>query len=71
VLGAVGSRPIRAKAAEDSLRGKPLTEDAIRAAADLAFRPAKPLDNTDFTIGWRKEVVRPEVARALREVAGR
>ena len=71
VLGAVGSRPIRAKAAEDSLRGKPLTEDAIRAAADLAYRPAKPLDNTDFTIGWRKEIVRPEVARALREVAGR
>ena len=70
VLGAVGSRPIRAKAAEDALRGKALTEDAIRAAADLAFRPAKPLDNTDFTIGWRKEIVRPEVARALREVAG-
>jgi len=71
VLGAVGSRPIRAKAAEDALRGKALTEEAIRAAADLAFRPAKPLDNTDFTIGWRKEIVRPEVARALREVAGR
>jgi 4-hydroxybenzoyl-CoA reductase subunit beta len=71
VLGAVGSHPIRATAAEDALRGKPLTEDAIRAAADLAYRPAKPLDNTDFTIGWRKEIVRPEVARALREVAGR
>jgi len=71
VLGAVGSRPIRARAAEDALRGKALTEEAIRAAADLASRPAKPLDNTDFTIGWRKEIVRPEVARALREVAGR
>jgi 4-hydroxybenzoyl-CoA reductase subunit beta len=70
VLGAVGSHPIRAKAAEDLLRGQPLTEERIRAAADAAHRPAKPLDNTDFTIGWRKEIVRPEVARALREVAG-
>jgi 4-hydroxybenzoyl-CoA reductase subunit beta len=71
VLGAVGSRPLRAKAAEDLLRGKPLTEDNVRAAAEAAWRPAKPLDNTDFTIGWRKEIVKPEVARALREVAGR
>ncbi len=71
VLGAVGSRPLRAKAAEDLLRGRPLTEEAIRAAADAAWKPARPMDNTDFTIGWRKEIVRPEVARALRAVAGR
>jgi 4-hydroxybenzoyl-CoA reductase subunit beta len=70
VLGAVGSRPVRATAAEDLLRGRPLTEDAIRAAADAAFRPAKPMDNADFTLSWRKEIVRPEVARALREVRG-
>jgi 4-hydroxybenzoyl-CoA reductase subunit beta len=71
VLGAVGSAPLRATEAEDLLRGKPLDEAAVRAAADAAWRPARPLDNTDFTIGWRKEIVRPEVARALREVAGR
>jgi 4-hydroxybenzoyl-CoA reductase subunit beta len=70
VLGAVGSRPLRARAAEDLLRGKPLTEEAVRAAAEAAWEPARPLDNTDFTIGWRKEIVRPEVARALRTVAG-
>ncbi len=71
VLGAIGSRPLRARAAEDLLRGKPLTEERIRAAADAAWKPAKPMDNTDLTLGWRKEIVRPEVARALREVAGR
>ena len=69
VLGAVGSRPLRAKAAEDLLRGQPLTEERIRAAADAAWKPAKPMDNTDLTLGWRKDLVRPEVARALREVA--
>jgi len=71
VLGAVASFPLRARAAEALLRGKPLTEDLIRAAADAAWRPAKPMDNTDFTLGWRKDIVRPEVARALREVGGR
>jgi 4-hydroxybenzoyl-CoA reductase subunit beta len=69
VLGAVGSHPVRALAAEDHLRGRALDEERIREAADLAAKPAKPMDNTDFTIPWRKEVVRPEVARALRAVA--
>jgi 4-hydroxybenzoyl-CoA reductase subunit beta len=69
VLGAVASRPVRMKAAEDLLRGNPLTEERIRAAADAAWKPARPMDNTDLTLGWRKEIVRPEVARALRSLA--
>jgi len=68
VLGAVGSHPKRAHEAEDLLRGNPLDEEHVRAAADAAWKPAKPMDNTDFTIGWRKEIVKPEVARALREL---
>ena len=68
VLGAIASRPFRAKAAEDLLRGKPLTEDRIRAAADAAWKPARPMDNTDLTLGWRKEIVRPELTRALRAI---
>ena len=69
VLGAVGSHPLRARAAEDLLRGLPLTEDRLRAAADAAAKPAKPMDNTDLTLSWRKEMVKVEVARALREIA--
>ena len=71
VLGAVGSHPLRATAAEDLLRGHPLTEERIRAAAVAAARPAKPMDNTDLTLGWRKEMVKVEVARALREILPR
>lgn len=70
VLGAVGSAPLRATAAEDLLRGKPLTEEAMRAAGEAAWKPAKPMDNTDLTLGWRKDIVKPEVARALQEIAG-
>ena len=69
MLGAVASRPLRVKGAEDLLRGKPLTEESMRAAADLAWRIAKPMDNTDLTLGWRKDIVRPEVVRALRSLA--
>ena len=37
---------------------------------DYSFKPAKPLDNADLGYAWRKRMVRVEVARALRELAG-
>jgi 4-hydroxybenzoyl-CoA reductase subunit beta len=70
VLGAIASSPKRMTAAEDLLRGQPLDEEHLRAAADACWRPARPMDNTDLTLGWRKDIVRPEVMRALREAAG-
>jgi 4-hydroxybenzoyl-CoA reductase subunit beta len=69
VLGSVASRPVAvAEAAE--LTGRPLTDDAIEKLADAASRFAKPLDNTDFSLGWRKRVARAYVAGALRELRG-
>ena len=47
------------------LIGHPLTDESITAAATAAARRAKPLDNTDFTIGWRKDMVPVYVRRAL------
>jgi len=52
------------------LRGQRLTPDLIARSAQLAFQPAKPLDNADLTIGYRKKMARVYVERALREVAG-
>jgi 4-hydroxybenzoyl-CoA reductase subunit beta len=68
VLGAVGSHPIENAAAAESLIGRPLDEDSIEAAARAAAKPAKPLDNTDFTIGWRKDMVAVYVRRALEDI---
>jgi 4-hydroxybenzoyl-CoA reductase subunit beta len=65
VIGAVGSYPMSSDAAVAGLVGRPLTDETIAAAAALAARPAKPLDNTDFTIGWRKDMVPVYVRRAL------
>ena len=70
VLGAVSSRPLMAEKAAAALVGRPLTDESIAAAADLAFAVAKPMDNTDFALVWRKRVTRDFVTYALREVRG-
>ncbi|MDR7482602.1 MAG: FAD binding domain-containing protein [Armatimonadota bacterium] len=70
VLGAVASQPLRSPAAERLLLGQRLTPEVIDAAAEAAWKPSKPLDNTDLTLGYRKAMVRVYVRRALRELAG-
>jgi 4-hydroxybenzoyl-CoA reductase subunit beta len=70
VLGAVASRPIAAPAAVAVLVGRRLTDETIAEAAERAAQPAKPMDNTDFSLVWRKRVTRDFVAYALRELRG-
>jgi 4-hydroxybenzoyl-CoA reductase subunit beta len=70
VLGAVASRPVEAKSGAAVLVGNGLTDDAIGQAAERAAQPAKPMDNTDFTLVWRKRVTRDFVTYALRELRG-
>jgi len=70
VLGAVASHPVAAPQAADVLRGQRPTPDLIARAAQVAYQPAKPLDNADLTIGYRKKMARVFVERALRELAG-
>lgn len=70
VLGAVASRPVAADRAMAELSGETLSDDAIAAAAITASEVAKPMDNTDFELVWRKKMVRSLVADALREVRG-
>ena len=70
VLGAVASHPVASPQAADLLRGQRPTSDLIARAAQAAYQPAKPLDNADLTIGYRKKMARVYVERALRELAG-
>jgi 4-hydroxybenzoyl-CoA reductase subunit beta len=65
VLGGIGSAPDTVTGAAAALVGRPLDDESIEAAAKAAWRAGRPLDNTDFTISWRKEMIRPTVARAL------
>jgi 4-hydroxybenzoyl-CoA reductase subunit beta len=70
VLGAVASHPVVAADAAALLKGQRPDPELISRAAQAAFQPAKPLDNADLTIGYRKRMARVYVERALREVAG-
>ena len=53
-----------------SSRAETLTDEVIAEAATLAASRAKPMDNTDLDVYWRKEVVPTFVGYALREIRG-
>lgn len=70
VLGAVHTHPVEAVDAGGFLKGRRLDAETIDMAAGIAYKPARPLDNADLSYAWRKRMVRIEVARALRGLAG-
>ena len=70
VIGSAACRPLVAVDAAKSLAGRALNADTIAEAAVLAARIAKPLDNTDFDMSWRKKVAGEFVTLALRELRG-
>jgi 4-hydroxybenzoyl-CoA reductase subunit beta len=65
VLGGVGSRPLVAAEAARMLIGNKLEQDVIEAVAEAAWKPARPLDNTDMSHSYRKKMSRVYVKRAL------
>jgi 4-hydroxybenzoyl-CoA reductase subunit beta len=71
VLSAVASHPLEAVAAEAFLKGKQVNADTIRETADIAAKPAKPLDNADLSHFWRKRMVRVVVEQALQRATTR
>jgi 4-hydroxybenzoyl-CoA reductase subunit beta len=68
-LGAVSSRPLLTKAGE-LLVGRKLTDEAIAEVGRKVASVAKPMDNTDLDLYWRKDVVSEFVGYALREIRG-
>lgn len=69
VLGGVGSRPLECIESARLMIGQKLSRDVIDAAAEAAWKPARPLDNTDSTHGYRKKMARVYVTRALETLA--
>ena len=71
-LGAVGPTPLRATAAEASLRGLDhLTDESIHEAARLAEEAAAPIDDVRGSARYRRDMVRRLVGRALRVATNR
>jgi len=71
VLSAVASHPLRAPAAEAFLTGRRVDRSLFKEAAEIAAKPAKPLDNADMSHFWRKRMVRVVVEEALEKAMTR
>ncbi|OFZ90258.1 MAG: hypothetical protein A2W21_03390 [Betaproteobacteria bacterium RBG_16_66_20] len=69
-LGAVASRPFLVEKASEYLKGKALSDDVIAEACAMIASRAKPMDNTDMDLYWRKEVADDFAGYALRELRG-
>jgi 4-hydroxybenzoyl-CoA reductase subunit beta len=69
-LGAVASRPFLVEKAAQFLAGKKLGDDVIAEAAAMVASRAKPLDNTDLDLYWRKDMAGAYATYALQDVRG-
>ena len=69
VLGAVASHPVEATDAARLLIGQQLVPEVIAEVATVAARRAKPLDNADLTINYRKQITPVFIRRALASFA--
>jgi 4-hydroxybenzoyl-CoA reductase subunit beta len=69
-LGAVASRPFLVDKAGEFLKGKKLTDDVIEETSRLVASRAKPMDNADLDLYWRKDVTVQFASYALRELRG-
>jgi len=66
-LGVAAPTPIRAKHAEEALRGEKVTDKVLEQVAGLACREARPRDSFRCTAEYRKAMIRallPAVVRA-------
>ena len=67
----LGQVPIKARAAEQSLQGKPLDDAAIHAAADLAAAATNPTSDTRGPADYKRAMARTLTVRALRKALAR
>jgi 4-hydroxybenzoyl-CoA reductase subunit beta len=57
--------PLEVEGAGTALVGGRLEDESVRAAAEACYNRARPLDNTDHLMNYRKQMARPFSLRAL------
>jgi CO/xanthine dehydrogenase FAD-binding subunit len=65
VMGTVAPVPLRAKTAEDLLKGKVLTEQLAEAAAEAALRNATPLSKNKYKVMIAKSLIKTAISNAV------
>lgn len=70
VLGAVAPTPIRARRAEELVRGRALTKELIGIVAQTASEEARPIDDIRGYAEYRTKMVNVLTARAITQAIG-
>ncbi|SJM50164.1 xanthine dehydrogenase small subunit [Gulosibacter sp. 10] len=70
-LGGVAATPLRARAAEDALEGRPWSLDTIRAAAPVLAGEGTPMTDHRASAEYRSAVLRTSPERLFDELGGR
>jgi len=70
-LGASAPTPMRAKQAEEVLRGKKITDNLLKKAGEVASTEAQPISDIAASEEYRRELVRVLVARVGNEALAR
>jgi carbon-monoxide dehydrogenase medium subunit len=70
-LGSVAPIPMRAKEAEDFLRGRIISDESIQQAGDLASREVAPIDDIRGSAEYRRQMVKVLVMRGIKEAYNR
>jgi len=66
-LNSVASRIVRAKKAEEVLRGQPLTDTLLRQAGEIASTEVDPMDDNRGSAEYKREMVKVLVRRAVQQ----
>jgi carbon-monoxide dehydrogenase medium subunit len=66
-LGAVAPTPIRARRAEEILRGCRITDDLLEKAGQTAADESSPIDDARSSADYRRKMVKVLVMRAMRQ----
>jgi CO/xanthine dehydrogenase FAD-binding subunit len=67
-LGAVAPTVIRARKAEEQLKGNILNSELISEAAEVASQDTRPISDLRASADYRKEMVKTLVGRGIREI---
>jgi len=67
-LGSVATTPVRARRAEEALRGKRITRETIETAAAIVAEEVDPLDDVRGSAGYKREMARVWTRRALAQL---
>lgn len=66
-LNSVASTIVRAKRAEEALRGRPINDDSLRETGEIAATEVDPIDDNRGSAEYKRELVKVLVRRAAEE----